>query len=138
MSGSTPGGHNNIFAEAQQVLDQLLFGLDTECPGLITGLYVTGSLALGDGRPDQSDIDLVLVRDDDADNVATMAALEPMLTNLRRIHPRSMLDGLVLSASDLAAGPDRIEGDRPIVFDNVVRLGSDGSGRNPVTWQALR
>ena len=138
MSGSAPGSHNKIFAEAQQVLDQLLFGLDTECRGLITGLYVTGSLALGDGRPGQSDIDLVLVRDDDADNATTTAALEPVLTNLRRTHPRPMLDGLVLSPSDLAAGPDRIEGDRPIIFDNIVRLDSDGIGRNPVTWETIR
>ena len=38
MSGSIPGGRNNIFAEAQQVLIQLLFGLDTHNHGALTGL----------------------------------------------------------------------------------------------------
>ena len=138
MSGSISGGHNSIFAEAQQVLEKLLVGLESESPGLITDLYITGSLALGDCRPDKSDIDLVLVRNDDADNATTIAALEPLLANLCRTHPRPMLDGLVLSASDLAAGPDRTEGDRPIIFDNIVRLDSDGRGRNPVTWETIR
>lgn len=80
----------------------------------------------------------MLVRNEHAGNTETMSTLEPALADLREAHPRPFLDGIVLTDADLAAGPDSITGERPIIFDNQVRLGIDGSGRNPVTWQTLR
>ena len=43
------------------MLDALLGALDEASPGLIRDAYITGSIPLGDGRPGQSDIDVVLV-----------------------------------------------------------------------------
>ena len=137
-TGTGNASDDRVFPAARRVLDHLLDELEQRAPGLITGAHITGSIALGEGRPGQSDIDLVLARDAGACNDVTLAALESTLADLRRIHPTPMLDGLVLNAGDLAAGPDRIDGDRPIIFDSVARLGPDGSGRNPVTWQTLR
>jgi hypothetical protein len=127
-----------VFDTASEVLDHLLDGIDARAPGMIVGTYITGSIALGDGRPGKSDIDLVMIRDSGASNESTMAALEPALADLQRTRPRPMIDGLVLDLHDLEAGPDRIEGERPVIFDNVARLSTDASGRNPVTWQTLR
>jgi hypothetical protein len=127
-----------VFPEATAVLELLLDGLDASAPGLITGCHIVGSIALGDGRPGQSDLDLVLVRNATADNATTMAVLKPVLAELRRERPMPSLDGMVLTDADLAAGPDAITGDRPIIFENEARLGTDASGRNPVTWQTLR
>jgi predicted nucleotidyltransferase len=135
---SVPPPDHQVFPEARQVLDRLLAGLDQRSPGLIAGVHLIGSIALGDGRPGQSDIDLVLVRAEDFDDATTMAALEPVLADLRRDHLRPALDGIVLDAADLAAGPDATAGDRPVVFENEARLGSGGSARNPVTWATLR
>lgn len=127
-----------IFPEARAVLDHLLADLDARAPGMISALHVIGSIALGDGRPGQSDIDLVVVREADVDNAATMAVLTPALADLRRAHPRPVLDGIVLDAADLETGPDTIAGDRPVIFDNEATLESSGSARNPVTWATLR
>lgn len=127
-----------VFAAARDVLDYLLVGIDSHASGLIVGAHITGSIALGDERPGQSDIDVVLVRDTAADNSSTMAALEPALDDLRRTHPQPMVDGLVLDMHDLENGPDHMEVERPIIFANAPWLGPDGSGRNPVTWQTLR
>lgn len=127
-----------IFPEARRVLDHLLADLDRSAPGLLAGLHLIGSIALGDGRPGQSDIDLVLVRPEGVDNAATMAALGPALAALRREQPQPTLDGVVLDAADLETGPDTIAGDRPVIFENEARLSASGSARNPVTWATLR
>jgi predicted nucleotidyltransferase len=133
-----PSTDPRVFAEARATIDRLLAGLDAQAPGMVTGAYLTGSIALGDGRPGRSDIDLVLVRTASAGNAATMAALTPVLAELRREHPQPELDGIVLDAADLAAGPDAIAGDRPVIFENEARLEVGGSARNPVTWATLR
>lgn len=133
-----PAPNPRVFPAARAVLDTLLAGLDEAAPGLVTGLDLIGSIALDDGRPGQSDIDFVLMRVDGADNAATMAALAPVLAALRRAHPRPTLDGIVLSAGDLMAGPDGIAGERPIVFDSRATLATGGSAWNPVTWATLR
>jgi hypothetical protein len=128
----------HIFPEARQVLDYLLARLDRHLPGMITGAHLIGSIALGDGRSGQSDVDLVLVRAEGIDNEETIAALDPVVTDLRREMPTPMLDGIVLDAADLAAGPDAIGGDRPVMFELEARLEAGGSARNPVTWATLR
>ncbi|HVL24411.1 MAG TPA: aminoglycoside adenylyltransferase domain-containing protein [Thermomicrobiales bacterium] len=133
----TDHGRDCVFTDARAVLAALLGGLDVAAPGLITDVYITGSIALGDGRPGQSDLDVVLVRDVHADNAATMAALEPVMVALRRTHPRPMVDGIVLGRADLAAGPDGVVGPRPFLIDGKAHLGEQSSGRNPVTWQTL-
>lgn len=135
---TTSPSDSRVFPEARKVLDRLLSRLDQRSPGLIAGTHLIGSIALGDSRPGQSDVDLVLVRADGIDNAAAMAALDPVLTDLRREMPRPTLDGIVLDAADLAAGPDAIAGDRPVVFENEARLDDGGSARNPVTWATLR
>jgi hypothetical protein len=128
----------HIFPEARETLEQLVAGLDATAPGLVRGILLTGSIALGDGRSGQSDIDLVLVRDDAADQAATLTALESVLAGLRRDHPRPLLDGIVLSAADLKVGPDAIADDRVTIFDSIAALDPGGSLRNPVTWHTLR
>lgn len=137
-SASGPDGGPSIFPEATAVLAHLLDGFEARAPGLITACHITGSIALDEVRPGQSDTDLVLVRNRAASDAEVMAALEPALAGLRGTHPHPTLDGLVLTEADLEAGPDGIAGERPVIFDNYARLGPDGSGRNPVTWQMLR
>lgn len=130
--------HTRVFPEAQTVIRELLREVDNRAPGLFPDVYVTGSLALDDARPGKSDIDLLLVRPDDATDDDTMAALMPAVERLRTLYTIPQLDALVLNRADLVAGPDAIEGPRPIVFEGKVELRADGSARNPVTWQTLR
>src|SRR5690606_32708538 len=74
---TVPPIDTRVFPEARAVLDRLLGDLDARSPGVITEVHLFGSIALGDGRPGQSDIDLVLMRADGIDNAETMAALDP-------------------------------------------------------------
>src|SRR5690349_8776807 len=78
--------------------------VDAELPGLVAGLYLTGSVALEDFRPDQSDVDFVAV---------TAAPIEPAaLPALQRIHaqltariPRTLFEGIYLTWDDLRRDP---------------------------------
>jgi hypothetical protein len=130
--------YTRVFPEAQTVLRMLLQEVDRVAPGLLNGVYVTGSLALDDPRPGKSDIDLVLMRPDGVSNEATMEALGPAMELIRTMYPEPTLDGIVLSRGDLAAGPSAIDGARPVIFEGRLELREDASGRNPVTWQTLR
>ncbi len=130
--------HTRVFPEAQTVIRELLREADRRAPELFPDVYVAGSLALDDARPGKSDIDLILIRPDNATDDETMAALMPAVERLRTLYPIPQVDALVLNLSDLMAGPDAIEGQRPVVFEGKVALRPDGSARNPVTWQTLR
>lgn len=127
-----------VFEEAQTVIRSFLRELDARFPGTIRDVYLVGSIALGEPRPGRSDIDIVLVRPEEMDNAVTMAALQPVLADIRTLYPEPALDGIILSPSDLVAGPDQIEGIRPVIVEGVPELRDDGSQRNPVTWATLR
>lgn len=127
-----------VFPEAQTVLRMFLHEVDGRAPGLITGVYIGGSLALDDACPGTSDLDIVLLRAREATNEESMAALVPAMESLRAMYPEPALDGIVLSAADLAVGSAAMQGPRPVIFEGQVSLQEDGSARNPVTWQTLR
>lgn len=129
---------DRVFKEAQSVIRTFLREIDAQAPGLVTDVYITGSIALGEARPGRSDADIVLVRPDDVDDATVIQALEPILASLRETHPRPPLDGIVLSRSELAHGPDGAKGNRAVIFENRVQLSNGASARNPVTWQTLR
>ncbi len=91
---------DRVFKEAQSVIRTFLREINAQAPGLVTDVYITGSIALGEARPGQSDVDIVLVRPDDVDDAIVIRAFEPILASLRETHPRPPLDGIVLSRSD--------------------------------------
>lgn len=129
---------DRVFEEAQSVIRTFLREIDARAPGLITDVYITGSIALGEARPGRGNVDAVFVRQDETDDATTMKVLEHVLEGLRASHPHPPLNGIVLTRMDLAHGPDRIDGNRVVIFGNRAELSSDGSARNPVTWQTLR
>lgn len=47
--------------EVSDVVDTYLRVVDEEAPGLVEGLYLVGSVALGEFRPHTSDVDFVAV-----------------------------------------------------------------------------
>ena len=63
----------SLHAVVENVVSAYLEAVDAETPGLIAGLYLTGSVALGDFRPRASDIDFVAVTAKPLDEVATAA-----------------------------------------------------------------
>lgn len=117
------------------IVESYLALTDTEAPGLIEGLYLEGSVALGDFRPGASDIDFVAVTatpPDAADN----AALQRVHTRLRQQSRRPFFDGTYLTWNDLTAGPASAIG-RPTVLQGLMQTKSIAGQQTPVIWHTL-
>jgi len=95
--------------------------------GLIDGLYLYGSVALGDFHPPHSDIDFVAIVDRPLDKAA--------LDSVHRSLPGPVFDGIYLTTAQLAAGPVDLA---PTHFARERRLHEPGRfEQNPVTWHSL-
>ncbi|WP_158088837.1 nucleotidyltransferase domain-containing protein [Thermoactinospora rubra] len=118
----------------QGIVDSYLHLVDAEASGLVEGLYLEGSVALGDFRPRTSDIDFVAVAGGPLDEAAT-AALERAHTRLSRQWPKPFFDGVYVTWDDLHRDP-AAAGSRPGCHEH--RFTAEGSGPpNPVTWHTL-
>ncbi|MEU4219928.1 nucleotidyltransferase domain-containing protein [Actinoplanes sp. NPDC026623] len=104
---------------------------DRHAPGLVEGLYLQGSVALGDYRPGVSDIDFVAVtgRQPPAGTVGAIHA------DLRRSHRRTSFDGLYVGWDDLRRDPAQAA-PGPAVHEWRVQPASRFE-RNLVTWHVL-
>jgi len=89
----------------QDVAGAYLDFADAEAPGLVQGLYLTGSAVLDDFRPNTSDIDFVAVTAGPR-NVADIAALGKVHVRLRNRFPRPLLDGFYVTWDELKREPD--------------------------------
>lgn len=120
--------------EARTAGEALLHILDAEAPGLVTGFHLTGSAALADFQPGRSDLDFVAViarplSDED------VAALDRVHDHYLSDGARPRLDGIWVSAADLAAGPDAAA-PGPATRDGGFLPIAKGA-RDPVTWATL-
>jgi predicted nucleotidyltransferase len=109
----------------EAIVETYLSLADAEAPGLVEGLYLEGSAALGDYRPGASDVDFVAI-----------TAADPSAEVLARIHGRlgaHPFDGFYLTWEDLRRDPAEL-GERPQA--HAGRLNRRG-GVNPVTWHTL-
>jgi hypothetical protein len=107
--------------------------VDAHAPGLIEGLYLTGSAALGDFRPRTSDVDFVAVTARPLDATA-LAALARAHRALRARRPRPVLDGHYVTWAELARDPAQRRGPdcRGGRLDAATRRAGD-----PVTWHTV-
>jgi hypothetical protein len=105
--------------------------LDTELPGLVTGVYAVGSVALSDHCERTSNLDLIVVSDDTLPAAALGAAVRAQKA-LDRHHGRSATVAYA-STADLAKDPRNLdlpcfEGNHRVPSERLV---------NPMTWQLL-
>jgi hypothetical protein len=104
---------------------------DHHAPGLVQGLYLAGSVALGDYRPGVSDIDFVAVTARPADP----EVLRTVHKGLRSRHPGPFFDGLYLRYEDLQRDPELVP---PGPAVQEWRLEPESRfERNLVTWHVL-
>jgi hypothetical protein len=108
---------------------------DSVQPGLVEGLYVVGSYALGDWIHGGSDIDVVVVTaepatDDDVGSLRTVLAL------LNERQPLPRIDGPYLAWGDFVVEP-ATGLHRPWVLDGALHHDGDCFEINPVTWYTL-
>ncbi|MEV0229762.1 aminoglycoside adenylyltransferase domain-containing protein [Nonomuraea sp. NPDC050786] len=113
------------YPKIDAIVETYLSVADAEAPGLVEGLYLEGSAALGDYRPDTSDVDFVAV-----------TAAEPPFEVLERIHTRLgayPFEGCYLTWDDLRLDPSEL-GPRPRAHGGKLH---PRGHLNPVTWHTL-
>ena len=118
-----------------RIVEDYIDTVDTEAPGLLSGLYLTGSAALGDFHPHTSDIDFVGVTDTRPDAVA-IAALGRAHTQLRDRWPLPHFDGSYVTWDDLANDPARA-GQGPRSHEGRFYARGAGPSGDPVTWHTI-
>lgn len=103
---------------------------DEIVPGVIEGLYVVGSVALGDWTP-RSDIDVVAIVADpyDPDLADGLAAAQAAIVS------DIPIDGPYLGWSDLVVPPITMH--RPWVLDGEFRVDAECGEISPVVWYTL-
>ena len=108
--------------------------VDSCAPGLVEGLYVVGSFALGDWHDGVSDIDIVAVTAEpatDEDSGALLTAHAQLAEQL----PRPFIDGPYLAWGDLITPPMALH--RPWTLEGQFRHDGDCFELNPITWYVL-
>ncbi|WTE75342.1 DUF4111 domain-containing protein [Streptomyces sp. NBC_01615] len=120
--------------DVQLPTSTFLATIDASAPGLVKGLYLTGSLSFGEFFPECSDVDFVAVLAQRPDSAA-VEALSAAHAVVRQQHPRPFFDGVHLVRDDLAKPPEQCP-DLPCTqngaFEEAGQLGV-----NPVTWHEL-
>ena len=122
-------------AEVDLAANHLIALLERHMPGFIESLTLIGSAADGDFRPGKSDLDFVAV----LARPISEAVVEGLVV-VHRLYGSdltlSTLDGIWVTAAELAAGPDATP-EGPSTRDGQFLERAAGN-RNPVTWLALR
>jgi Domain of unknown function (DUF4111) len=108
--------------------------IDESAPGLVTGLYLRGSLGFGEYFDGRSDVDFtaVLSARPDAGRLDALAAAHAAVYHA---HPHPHFDGFHLLAVDLAKPPEQCP-DLPCMFDGSFRA-AERSDVNPLSWHEL-
>ncbi|GAA0959468.1 hypothetical protein GCM10009554_73210 [Kribbella koreensis] len=126
------GGGPVLPAEVSATTKLYLQLIDQALPGQVTGLYLTGSLPLGDYRRGLSDIDGVVI--------IASPLTEPEVAAVRGVHaqlPTSpAFDVTYLNTADLTAPPDAT---KPVVFtlDGQFEQAPSGGPVSPVLWSEV-
>ncbi|GLU50368.1 nucleotidyltransferase domain-containing protein [Nocardiopsis ansamitocini] len=123
-----------VHPQARTVAEAFLLDADQEAPGLVEGLYLTGSVALGDYRPRTSDVDFVVVTRQRLD-CAQNAALRRVHSRMRSRFPHPQFNGIHVAWDDLTHDPQHC-GPVASVLGGRFRTRA-GADVNPVTWHVL-
>jgi hypothetical protein len=124
----------SLSAEVVTITGRFLDLIDASAPGLVTGLYLRGSLAFGEYFAGQSDVDFtaVLAERPSADQLDALAAAHGAV---HESYPQPHFDGFHLVPADLAS-PAEACPDLPCMFDGSFRP-AERCDVNPVSWHEL-
>jgi hypothetical protein len=86
--------------EISAVTGRFVEELDRRCPGLLEGLYLVGSVAMGDFRPHESDLDYIAV-------LRTCPPPDALRAALRALPRRPHFEGVCVTWEDLRSRPQQ-------------------------------
>ena len=116
------------------VVHDYLRTVDSEQPGLIEGLYLVGSVALGDFRVHTSDIDFIAVISGGTAG-GVLDSLERAHARLRAQHKRPFFDGIYVTSDELGRSPLPSQ-EGPHTHAGRFHRGGHAE-RHPVAWHTL-
>ena len=124
---------NNLSGMIPQIVDQYVEAIDTVAPGLLSGLYLTGSIALGDYQPGRSDVDAIAVVSRDLTSAD--------LVVLRNVHETALpdaphVDAVYLTADRFATQPSAADV-APFSLERSFHTTEPCGQLGPVTWAEL-
>ncbi len=109
--------------------------VDHTLRGRLEGLYLVGSIALGDFKPNGSDVDLVAVMPS-ALGAGELDSLADLHRVMGREAPRSPMEGIYVTWQDLQRNPNEL-GDVPYFREGELEH-RGGFDANPAVWLTLR
>lgn len=130
MADPTP---SPLPAPVAAAVDAWLGHYDRLAPGVVEGIYLVGSVALGDWTP-RSDIDIIAVVADPTD-ADVVDRLEAAHDAYRADDGRPTVDGPFLSWADVASPPLSVQ--RAWTLDGQFRFDAECFETNPVVWFTL-
>jgi hypothetical protein len=119
-------------AEVDRVVTRYLALVDAAAPGLVEGLYLVGSVALGDFHPRTSDVDFIAVSSAPV-NDGSRQALASVHAIVAAEAGRPAFDGIYVTFDELKRSPANTAG--PVHHDGRLTVGP--GGRSPVEWATL-
>lgn len=120
--------------DARAVVNRYLDLVDRVLPGQIEGLYLVGSIALGDYRAGLSDVDFVAVSGNPLAE-GELGRLQEIHRALR-LHGKPWFDGIYVTRNDLMRNPTEIA---TVPFNLRETFGHTGGAEaNPSVWLTLR
>ena len=127
--------NQNIPQVIAPLLDAYMTAMERELPGLLTGFYLHGSIALGAFNPRSSDIDALAVisRRCTPSEIETLAKIHQAI---QQQYPRPFLEVIYLQASDLGKVEAQME---PFPYTHDGIFYANGHFEiNGVTWWLLK
>jgi predicted nucleotidyltransferase len=120
-----------IPAEARNAIDSYLAKLDEALPGVCDGIYLTGSIALGDWRPGRSDLDVL--------SVTTRKLVDADIEVLAGVHAglakRPCLDAIYIDFGEVGRVP--VAGSAGLPHSTNAIFSPNGYFPDPVLWATL-
>jgi Nucleotidyltransferase domain len=122
--------HHQLPQDVYDAARQHLRVLDATAPGLVEGLYLTGSVTLGDYHPGRSDIDFMAFTSRPATDPAVVALLADVHASLRAV---GNYDGSYVDRAGLPNVPDD-EPEAPHVVNGKFHGTEPNHQLTPATW----
>ncbi len=120
---------------AKTILELYQNEVDQKIPGFLEGLYLYGSLTLGDFHPKKSDIDFITVSSQRINNLQ-FQELRKIHKKIQRKYRKPNLNGIYLTWEDLGKTKEAIPA-IPYFFQGKLHRAGHFE-INPVTWWQLK